>query len=77
MPSYYSIVKDSSADRGVNFKIHQNSPTKFKLFESDDVSALYVDVNPTSPLQKMIVYKIFQYFKFKSVQSYELISLSN
>ena len=40
MPSYYSIVKDSSADRGLNFKMHQNSPIKFKLFESNDVSAL-------------------------------------
>ena len=34
-----SIVKDSSADGGVNLKILQNSPVKLKLFESADVSA--------------------------------------
>ena len=31
-PHNYSIVKDSNADRGVNFEILQNSP--IKLFES-------------------------------------------
>ena len=33
-PSYYSIVKDSSAVRGVNLKFHQNSPIKLNQMMS-------------------------------------------